>query len=88
MELQDLVELRAALPGENLPAGAVGTIVHVFHRPEFAYEVEFTDEDGRMISSLLSPRTRSDRPRLPTSDSSTDLGFRRKTCLSPDTGLT
>ncbi|ATO13217.1 DUF4926 domain-containing protein [Micromonospora sp. WMMA2032] len=56
MELYDPVELRAAVPEENLPAGAVGTIVHVFHRPEFAYEVEFTDEDGRMLSSVaLTP---------------------------------
>ncbi|MEV0428486.1 DUF4926 domain-containing protein [Micromonospora sp. NPDC050495] len=56
MDLYDLVELREALPEENLPAGAVGTIVHVFHRPELAYEIEFTDEDGRTLSSVaLTP---------------------------------
>ncbi|GAA3775311.1 DUF4926 domain-containing protein [Micromonospora maritima] len=56
MELYDLVQLRDALPEENLPAGAVGTIVHVFHRPDLAYEVEFTDEDGRTLSSVaLTP---------------------------------
>ncbi|MCW3820406.1 DUF4926 domain-containing protein [Micromonospora sp. DR5-3] len=56
MDLYDLVELREALPEENLPAEAVGTIVHVFHRPQLAYEVEFTDEDGRTLSSVaLTP---------------------------------
>ncbi|KKK05124.1 DUF4926 domain-containing protein [Micromonospora sp. HK10] len=52
MDPYDLVELKEALPEENPPAGAVGTIVHVFHRPELAYEIEFTDEDGRTVSSV------------------------------------
>ncbi|SBT66794.1 protein of unknown function (DUF4926) [Micromonospora sediminicola] len=63
MELYDLVELRHAIPEENLPAGAVGTIVHVFHRPELAYEVEFTDEEGRTLSSVaLTPDEIRQRP--------------------------
>ncbi|WP_089153982.1 DUF4926 domain-containing protein [Micromonospora sp. NBS 11-29] len=56
MDLYDLVQLRDALPQEKLPAGAVGTIVHVFHRPELAYEVEFADEDGRTVNTVaLTP---------------------------------
>lgn len=56
MDLHDLVELKEALLGENIPAGAVGIIVHVFHRPDLAYEIEFTGDDGRTISSaVLTP---------------------------------
>lgn len=56
MDLYDLVELKEALPEENLPAGAVGSIVHVFHQPELAYEIEFTDEEGRTLNSVaLTP---------------------------------
>ncbi|WP_439427574.1 DUF4926 domain-containing protein [Micromonospora sp. LA-10] len=56
MDLYDLVELRDAVPEENLPAGAVGTIVHVFQRPDLAYEVEFADQEGRTVSTLaLTP---------------------------------
>ncbi|MEV4693781.1 DUF4926 domain-containing protein [Micromonospora echinospora] len=52
VDLHDLVELRDAVPEENLPAGAVGTVVHVFHPPGLAYEVEFADKDGRIISTV------------------------------------
>jgi hypothetical protein len=56
LDLYDLIELREALPEELLPAGAVGAIVHVFDRPQLAYEVEFTDEEGRTLSSVaLTP---------------------------------
>ncbi|MET9300101.1 MULTISPECIES: DUF4926 domain-containing protein [Micromonospora] len=50
--LHDVVEIKEALPEENLPAGAVGTIVHVYHRHDSAYEVEFADENGRTVSSV------------------------------------
>jgi hypothetical protein len=43
----DLVALIDDLPAEGLAAGAVGTIVHVHDDPEPAYEVEFTDAEGR-----------------------------------------
>lgn len=52
MGLYALVELNEALPEENLPTGVVSTIVHVLHRPELAYETEFTDNDGRIVSSV------------------------------------
>lgn len=42
----DTVTLTTDLPEEGLRAGATGTVVHLFHRPYTAYEVEFTDADG------------------------------------------
>ncbi len=50
MDLYDVVELTADLPDENLPAGTVGTVVHIFDQPNRAYEVEFADSDGRTIA--------------------------------------
>lgn len=41
----DRVVLTAAVPGEGLEAGDVGTVVHVY-RDGLAYEVEFTTLDG------------------------------------------
>ncbi|MEW2427033.1 DUF4926 domain-containing protein [Micromonospora sp. NPDC047644] len=52
LELYDVVELREAIPGEQLPAGAVGTVVHVFDSPSTAYEVEFADADGHTIAMV------------------------------------
>ncbi|MET8364799.1 DUF4926 domain-containing protein [Micromonospora sp. NPDC005194] len=51
-ELYDVVELREAIPGEGLPAGAVGTVVQVFDGPPPAYEVEFADADGRTVAMV------------------------------------
>ncbi len=49
----EVVRVKAALPGgggwtddPDLPAGAVGTIVHV-HEPR--YEVEITDDSGKTL---------------------------------------
>jgi hypothetical protein len=58
VELKDLdvVTLLTDLPQEGLEAGAVGTVVHVFHRPDTAYEVEFVDDDGTTIAlATLAP---------------------------------
>jgi hypothetical protein len=56
MNLYDVVELARDLPEEGLKAGSVGTIVHIFTRPEQAYEVEFSDDEGRTVASLaLTP---------------------------------
>ncbi|MGV9213927.1 DUF4926 domain-containing protein [Micromonospora sp. RB23] len=52
VELYDVVELREAIPGEELPAGTVGTIVHIFSGPPTAYEVEFVDTDGRTVAMV------------------------------------
>ncbi|MGC4866226.1 DUF4926 domain-containing protein [Micromonospora sp. DT53] len=47
-----MVELRDARPSERLPAGATGTVVHVFDGPPTAYEVEFADADGRTVAMV------------------------------------
>ncbi|MCG5452711.1 MULTISPECIES: DUF4926 domain-containing protein [Micromonospora] len=52
LELYDVVELREAISGEQLPAGAVGTVVHIFNAPSTAYEVEFVDTDGHTIAMV------------------------------------
>ncbi|MCO8274717.1 DUF4926 domain-containing protein [Actinoplanes sp. TRM 88003] len=52
MELYDTVRLLVDLPDEGLTAGAVGAVVHVFERPDVAYEVEFTDADGRTVAQV------------------------------------
>ncbi|WP_067496582.1 DUF4926 domain-containing protein [Actinoplanes sp. TFC3] len=46
----DAVQLTAPVPGDGLEAGAVGTVVHVFHTPYLAYEVEFVDDQGATIA--------------------------------------
>jgi hypothetical protein len=48
----DVVALAADLPGDGLRAGDTGTVVHVFHTPYTAYEVEFADSDGRTIAMV------------------------------------
>ncbi len=56
MELYDTVELAIDLPAASLQAGAVGAVVHIFHEPNLAYEVEFADEDGRTLAMVpLTP---------------------------------
>jgi hypothetical protein len=45
----DCVVLTADLPGEELEAGDVGTVVHI-HKGGVAYEVEFTTLDGRTLT--------------------------------------
>jgi hypothetical protein len=45
----DCVVLKADLPGEELEAGDVGTVVHI-HKGGAAYEVEFTTLDGRTLT--------------------------------------
>ena len=52
MDLFDLVVLAEDRPDEGLAAGSIGTIVHVFHQPDLAYEVEFTNADGSTLAML------------------------------------
>ncbi|HEX5203261.1 MAG TPA: DUF4926 domain-containing protein [Actinoplanes sp.] len=52
----DVVALVIDLPDQELKAGAEGTVVHVFHRPRLAYEVEFVDRDGATVAMVtLTP---------------------------------
>jgi hypothetical protein len=56
LEELDVVALTSDLPQEGLGAGAIGTVVHVFHQPNTAYEVEFVDDDGKTIAmATLTP---------------------------------
>jgi hypothetical protein len=48
----DVVALAADLPSDGLSAGDTGTVVHVFHKPYTAYEVEFTDSEGGTIAMV------------------------------------
>lgn len=52
----DCVVLVADLPNEKLAAGAVGTVVQV-HLNEQAFEVEFSDQDGRTVALVTLVRT-------------------------------
>jgi hypothetical protein len=60
----DVVTLRVDLPEDGLRAGATGTVVHIFHRPHTAYEVEFTEPNGTATAMVtvtadqLRPATR------------------------------
>jgi hypothetical protein len=51
-ELLDVVRLVADLPEEGLRAGIAGTVVEIFEQPTVAYEVEFTDDDGRTVAQV------------------------------------
>ncbi|MEV6965387.1 DUF4926 domain-containing protein [Hamadaea sp. NPDC051192] len=52
MELFTSVRLRADRPQDGLSAGAVGAVVDVYTEPAAAYEVEFTDADGRTLALI------------------------------------
>jgi hypothetical protein len=45
IKAHDRIVLKTNIPGENLEAGDVGTVVHVY-RDGLAYEVEFTTLNG------------------------------------------
>ncbi len=51
MEEYARVRLSNAIPEAGLEAGAVGAIV-IVHEPGRAYEVEFTDGEGRTVALL------------------------------------
>jgi hypothetical protein len=59
--LFDVVALVEDRPEDGLVAGARGTIVDVYAKPEQAYEVEFSDSDGRTIA-LVALRPDQLRP--------------------------
>ena len=51
INLLDVVALTADLPQENLWCGQVGTVVEILGEGT-AFEVEFSDRDGRTYESL------------------------------------
>jgi hypothetical protein len=52
MQLHDVVELIVDVPEEGLSAGAVGAVIHIFYKPNLAYEVEFTDDNGKTLAQI------------------------------------
>jgi len=52
MREHDVVRLLRGSPARGLAPGALGAIIHVFTRPNLAYEVEFCDDSGRTIAQL------------------------------------
>lgn len=47
--LFEVVRIRAGIPAEGVPPGAIGTVVDIHESPELAYEVEVVDSEGRTI---------------------------------------
>jgi Domain of unknown function (DUF4926) len=64
LEELDVVALTTDVPEEGLEAGTIGTVVHIFHKPNTAYEVEFVDGDGATIAmaTLTADQIRPHRP--------------------------
>lgn len=51
-KINDVVELNKAIPIFQLKKGAVGVVVEVFSEPSIAYEIEFSDEQGKTLAVL------------------------------------
>ncbi|SDW96849.1 protein of unknown function [Pseudomonas syringae] len=52
IDINDVVRLEVDLPVEGLARGDIGAVVHKFPGPEIAYEVEFTDAQGRTVAQV------------------------------------
>jgi hypothetical protein len=55
MQLFDTVEVTCDVPEEGVRKGMIGAIVEVFEVPTPAFEVEFTDSDGRTVVLATLP---------------------------------
>ncbi|MPS29593.1 MAG: DUF4926 domain-containing protein [Alcaligenaceae bacterium] len=51
-KINDIVRLLEAFPDETLEEGALGVIVAEFSKPNEAYEIEFSDENGATIAQV------------------------------------
>lgn len=51
--LLDVVALGEPLPEHHLPAGTQGTIVETFTKPDRAYLVEFTNDQGETVAEVV-----------------------------------
>lgn len=52
----DTIKILRPLPEEGVEAGAVGVIIAIFDDPDEAYEVEFSDEEGRSVAQVVLQR--------------------------------
>ncbi|MFI0774657.1 DUF4926 domain-containing protein [Streptomyces sp. NPDC021212] len=59
-QLFDVVQLVVDIPEEGLRSGMTGTVVDLYDNPP-AYEVEFSDDEGRTLA-LLPLRPEQIRP--------------------------
>ena len=50
----EVVVARFGFPDEGIPAGQVGTVVHVFRAPTEAYLVEFANMNGETIAMVTA----------------------------------
>lgn len=62
IELLDVVVLLVDLPERGLKAGDSGTVVHIFSRPDVAYEVEFLQDDDPIELALRPEQVRLATP--------------------------
>ena len=53
MKQYDVISVKNDIPKNNLKKGMKGTIVLVFDDPQLAYEVEFSDESGETIDTVV-----------------------------------
>lgn len=51
-KLFDFVRVKRDIPREIVKKGMTGTIIEVFDKPNRAYEVEFSDENGVTVAQL------------------------------------
>ena len=50
-DIGDIIELVIDIPEKNLRAGVRGAVVHCHGND--AYEIEFTDDEGNYVASLV-----------------------------------
>ena len=63
--LYQVIQLTCDLPEPGLTCGTRGTIVLIFEEAEPAFEVEFTDDEGRTVAQLPLTRDAFDLVRDP-----------------------
>jgi len=56
LKLLDRVRLKKDIPKRNLRKGMLGTVVLIYEKPDEAFEVEFSDDQGGTVAQLaLAP---------------------------------
>ncbi|MGH6614420.1 DUF4926 domain-containing protein [Sphingomonas sp.] len=52
----DTIKVLKPIPEEGIEAGANGVIIAIFENPDEAYEVEFSDDEGRPVAQVVLQR--------------------------------
>lgn len=58
ISLHQVVRVTRDVPGEHVTKGMIGAVVEVFEVPQQAFDVEFTDGEGRTL--VVATLTESD----------------------------